>query len=113
MLTTEKGLTKLVEVATFVRDIRPKLKADEELTAFLTKYRDNKQNENGEVDNIDFLTALLPIIVTKYRDELYRFLSIWNEKDVEEIKNQPFATTLKEVFDILKSDDLGELKAFF
>lgn len=112
-MTTEKGLTKLVEVATFVRSIRPKMKADEELKGFLTKYREEKASENGEVDNIDFITALLPIVVGNYRDELYQFLAIWNDKTVETIKEQPFPQTLKEIFAIVQNDDFGELKAFF
>lgn len=112
-MNTEKGLTKLVEVATLIRNVRPKMKADEELAEFLKNYRAEKQSENGEVDDIDFITALLPIAIGHYREELYEFLAIWNEKSVETIKEQPFPQTLKEIFAIVQNDDFGELKAFF
>lgn len=106
-MKTDLALDKLVALAPIISDLRPKLQNDEEFKSFLLSYKGNNEKKP---DNLDFLLKILPILFKKYRDEVYKILSIIESKTVDEIKEQPLSSTLNDIR-ALWTD--GDFRAFF
>lgn len=106
-MKTDIALDKLVELAPIIYDLRPKLQNDEEFKSFLLSYKSKDENKP---DNLDFLLKIIPLLLGKHREYVYRILSIIDGKSVEEIREQPLGSTLNNIR-ALWTD--GEFRAFF
>lgn len=106
-MKTDIALDKLVALAPIISDLRPKLQNDEEFKSFLLSYKGDNEKKP---DNLDFLLKILPILLGKYRDEVYKILAIIEGDSVDEIKERPLSFTLNKIRELWTD---GDFRAFF
>lgn len=96
-MKTSIAIDKLCECAPFIADIADKVKTDEELKEVFVKL--SKSDRIGMLRN-------LPLLIKKCDNEVYGILSILNDKSIEEIKEQDFGITIKEIIAAVKDKDI-------
>lgn len=95
MLSTEKAF----EILPYISDIYEKL----DFSEFIKKYQENKVEEDNERRQIIAGLDIFSFIMKqsgKVKDEFFNIVAIVEDKEIEEIKKQSFAKTLKTVKDI-------------
>ena len=102
-MRTEDAIDKLCDIAPIIADIGEKAKNDQEFKNFMAGY-------NKAKDNRMFVLRVLPVLVKNYKEDMYSILSIWTEKPIDEIKEQPLGVTIKEMKAIFDDEDI---RAFF
>lgn len=101
-MKTEVAIDKLCNIAPVLAELTEKLSRDEKFKTFM--------GEKGARSNREFLFKFLPYVFKNYGDDVYSLLALWNEKDVEEVKEQSFSKTIAEVKEILNDEDF---RSFF
>lgn len=99
-MKTDIAIDKLCNVAPVISSLSESLSHDDEF----------KSAMQGEKSNRTILFKILPLILKKYRAEVYEILSVWTEKNVEEIKEQPLSLTVNEIKAIWADEDF---RSFF
>lgn len=95
MLSTEKAF----EILPYISDIYEKL----DFSEFIKKYQENKAEEDSERRQIIAGLDIFSFIMKqsgKVKDEFFNIVAIVEDKEIEEIKKQSFAKTLKTIKDI-------------
>lgn len=105
-MKTDIALDKLCELVPIIGQLRPKLKSDTEFKRIVLQL--TSEEEGG--DKMSFALNLAPILLKKYRSEIYEIMSILTDKSVEDIKEQSVVTTIGELKNILADEDI---KTFF
>ena len=100
-MKTEVAVEKLCNIIPIIETLVDRFKADEKVKAFVMEYRAQKG-----ISNSKFVFKFLPILLKDYREEVFEFLSIWNDKSIDEIKEQPFGKTISDVKAIFDDEDL-------
>lgn len=99
-MKTDIAIDKLCNIAPVISSLSESLSHDEDYKTFM----------QGEKSNRTILFKILPLILKKYRTEAYEILSVWTEKTVEEIKEQPLSVTVNEIKAIWADEDF---RSFF
>ena len=115
-ISTEKTLDVLCELTPHVCAI---VKDDVIVKAITSKVTFGKEVSKEEIkegvlnDWIGKFETLIPLLLKKYRENVFNIISILNEKTLEEVRTQSVITTIKEVKEIiLDSDFLNFLQEF-
>lgn len=103
-MRTDVAIDKLCEIAPALGDIAEGMKTDEEFKNFILKYRKDK------TDNISFLFRILPLLLKKFKSQIFEILSVIGEKNVEDIKAQPIGVTINQLKELFKDEDF---RSFF
>lgn len=93
---------KLCDVTPYLIDIIEKSGKDEEVRSLILKIRANKKATVADQ------MRLLPILMKKYKDEIFNILAIFNDKSVDEIKEQSITDTIKQVFALFNDKDIKD-----
>ncbi len=102
-MKTDVAIEKLCNVAPIIAEFTDKIAKDKDFKDMMNKYTKNANNKT-------FILKILPIVFKNYREDIYNMLAAWNDKSVDEIKEQPFKTTFEEIKAIWEDDDF---KSFF
>ncbi|CAK7001925.1 hypothetical protein [Tissierella sp.] len=103
MLSTEKAF----EILPYISDIYEKL----DFREFIKKYQENKKEDDAERRQIIAGLDIFAFIMKqsgKVKDEFFNIVAIAEDKDIEEIKKQSFAKTLKTIKDLFTDKDLSD-----
>lgn len=103
-MRTDIAIEKLCDVAPYLGDIAEGIKKDEEFKTFILKYQGEQKN------NLAFVFRVLPMILKKFKNEVFSVLAIIGEKSVDEIKEQPFGVTVSQVKELIEDEDF---RSFF
>jgi len=112
-ISTDKSLDILCELSiplTTIAEDKELIKAIYEKTKVTEKTSQEDKKILGTIQVAKNLKIIVPKLLKSYRNEVYEILSIINEKDIEEIKKQNIAITIKQFKDMLQDE---ELKGFF
>ena len=101
-MRTDVAIDKLCNIAPVLAELSEKLSHDAEFKAFMAEKKDRS--------NRDFIFKFLPHLLKNYREEAYAILAEWNDKTVEEVKNQSFCQTIVEIKAIFLDEDF---RSFF
>lgn len=103
MLSTEKAFN----ILPYISDIYEKL----DFTEFINKYQSNEEEEDNErrqiVTGLDMFSFIMKQS-GKIKDEFFNIVALVEEKEIEEIKKQSFATTLKTIKDLFTDKELSD-----
>lgn len=105
-MNTSIAIKKLINIASIIADLRPRLAKDEAFKGFVENYK----NGENKGDNVDFVLRFLPCVYENYEKELYEILGILSDKTANEIAEQPFAETIRFIKELLSDEDF---KSFF
>lgn len=94
-MKTDIAIDKLCNIAPVISSLSESLAHDEDYKTFM----------QGEKSNRTILFKILPLILKKYRTEVYEILSVWTEKPIEAIKEQPLSVTVNEIKAIWADED--------
>lgn len=103
MLSTEKAF----EILPYISDIYEKI----DLSEFIKKYQENKKEEDVANRQIIAGLDLFSFMMKqsgKVKEEFFNIVSIVEEKEIEEVKEQPFAKTLKTIKDLFTDKELSD-----
>ena len=98
-MRTDIAIDKLCDITPFVADICEGMKEDEEFKNFILKYKNDKK------DNLTLILRILPLLLKKFKNEIFSILAIINEKTIEEIKSQSLGTTISQIKTNVKDED--------
>lgn len=97
-MRTDVAIDKLCNIAPVIADMTEKISKDEEFKAFMETYKAEKSNKV-------FFFQVIPLLLKNYREEIYEMLAVWEDKTVDEIKNQSFGVTVGEIKAIWDDED--------
>lgn len=103
-MRTDIAIDKLCDIAPIIGNVADGIKKDEDFKKFILEYKGDRKND------LTFIFSILPLLVKKFKNEVFEILSIIEEKNIEEIKAQPFGNTFSQLKDLFKDEDF---KSFF
>ncbi len=107
-MSNEQCLQKVVEITPYLGEIMQ----DEELLSIFYDRIDvsGMEEKEGKIKGIakgvSNFTKIIPILLTKHKENIYKTLAIVNDKTVEEIKEQNPLTTIKQVKELWSDKEL-------
>lgn len=108
-LSTDKTLDLICDLTPYVSEIME----DKEVIKLLSeKVKLGKEANEEKVKNtvitatIKKVSKFIPLFLDKHREATYNILALLNEKSVEEVRNQKAITTINEIKEMLKDNDL-------
>ena len=104
-LTTEKATDVLVELTPYIANITSDESLMEKLKSTL-KLNEATTKAQIYVAGAEMIASIVPIVFKDHKSDVFGILSVLNEKDVEDIKNQPFLQTLKLIKECVKDREL-------
>lgn len=104
-MTTEQTIDQMMELLPFVSNVL----ADPDLQELGAKLRKGPNGEPAQLDGLQAMNHVIPLMFTKHRQDLYCILGVQLGKTPEQVKNLPF----EEVRAVLKSDSMSAFFDFF
>lgn len=108
-LSTDKTLDLICDLTPYISEIME----DKEVIKLLSeKVKLGKEASEEKVKNtvitatIKKVSKFIPLFLDKHREATYNILSLLNEKSVEEVRSQKAITTINEIKEMLKDNDL-------
>ena len=97
-MRTDVAIDKLCNIAPVISTLSESLSHDDEF----------KSAMQGEKSNKTIIFKVIPLLFKKYREEIYEILSVWMEKPIEVIKEQPLSVTVNEIKSIWADEDFRD-----
>lgn len=104
-MTTEQTMDQMLELLPYVSNIL----SDPNLQDLGRKMRVGPNGEPAQMDSLEAMNSVYPIMLTKHREDLYGIIGVQLGKDVKEIKDMPFDN----VRQVLKTDSMRAFFDFF
>jgi len=108
-ISTDKSLDILCELSiplTTIAQDKELVKAIYRRTKVTEKTSEEDKKVLGTIQVAKNLKIIIPKLLNSYRNEVYEIISIINEKNIEEIKKQNIAITIKQIKDIIQDEEL-------
>lgn len=99
-LNTDQSINVICDLQVYFMQI---VEDKEFMYTLLGKYKLNGKESEEEKKTIGFdivikkFKTLIPLLLKEHRESLYGVLSVLSEKEIKEIKEQPFAVTMKDI----------------
>lgn len=102
-MRTDVAIDKLCNIAPIISEMTEKISSDEEFKTIMKSFKETPSNKV-------LLLKLFPILLKNYREEIFEMLAVWEDKNVDEIKAQPFAETINQIKALWENKDF---RSFF
>lgn len=105
-ISTDRFLDIICDITPYVTEIVE----DEEIKKTLIEKIKNASGSKDEIielgvgKTLNKITKLIPLLLRKRRNSVYGILSVINEKNIEEYRNQNSLVTIKELNELLKDE---------
>lgn len=97
-MKTEVAFDKLCDTFQMIKSIVDKAKEDPEKLKQIIAVKNAKTRA-------DKLFSIAPMMKS-FKEEIFSIVALWNDKTVEELSEQPFSVTIKQVMDICVDKDI-------
>lgn len=107
-MNTDKVLDKICELTPYIEEIVK----DKEISKILADKAKVNSNDKDEIleqgfnKGLENILKFVPILLKTHRESVYGIISVMNEKDIEEIKNQSILETIKQFNELLRDKEL-------
>ena len=105
-LNTDQMLDKICELTPFLSSIVTDKKLIE---TFSEKVKSTEGEEKVNQFVATKIVKLVPLLFKDHKEDFLSILAIMKESTLEEVKNQPFTTTIKEVKELVTDKDLIDI----
>lgn len=111
-MTTDKALDKVCELMPHIANI---MKNKQIKNIIISKVEVKKNDKAKDIRSkaydmgVSKVTELIPLLLREYRNDIYAIISIIDDTELEEIKNQSITVTIKRITELLQDKDLIKL----
>lgn len=107
-MTNEVCMDKIIEITPYLGEI---MQDEEMVSIYYDRIDGAKMNKKelqvkGFIKGVSNLMKIIPILLTRHRENINKVLAIVNDKTVEEIKQQNPAQTIRQIKELWSDKEL-------